>query len=310
MPFYVWIIVAILVVLAVYFGISYIFSRLLIYSHRQPVVRSPAEYGMTYEDVSFRSSDGLLLEGTFVPGKKKGIIVITHPFPFNRYGFMAKYQGLVTRLKPDVDLLRTAREINRAGYSVLMFDFRNHGESESGITAVGLNEYRDVVGALEYIRSRSDLAAQPVGFVSFCMGANATIIAMSKAPESFFNAKCLVAVQPVSMAIFLRCYVRRTYTALGLVLIPLVERMCKWQGGYAFDTLTPLPYCGDIPVPTLYVQARSDPWTELDDIRSFYRATPEPRELWLLDEEMKRFDAYNYVGHHCERIVDFIGKYI
>ena len=310
MPVFVWIIVAVVALILIYLAISYVFSRLLVYSHRQPLVREPREYGLTCEPVQFQSSDGLMLKGSFIPGSRKGIVVITHPFPFNRYGFSSKHQGIITRLKPDVDLLHTARAINRAGYSVLMFDFRNHGESESGITAVGLNEYHDVAGALSYLNSRPDLKDQPLGFASFCMGANATIIALSKMKESCSNVKCLVAVQPVSMSVFLRCYVKNLYTSLGLILIPMVERFCKWQGGYAFSEMTPRPYCRDLRIPVLYIQARSDPWTELDDIRGFYDDTPEPRELWLLQEEMSRFDAYNYVGHHSERIIDFIERYL
>ncbi len=310
MQVYFWIIIAIVIIALLYLGISYIFSVFLVHSHRQPIVRGPREYGMTYEDIQFKSSDGLTLKGWFIPGKGKGIVVITHPFPFNRHGFLKKYQGIVTRLKPDVDLLQTARAVNRAGYSVLMFDFRNHGESSKGITGVGLTEYQDVLGALAYLKSRPDSCSLPVAFVSFCMGANSTIIAMSKEKAAFEKVKCIIAVQPVSMAVFLRCYVKKLYSVLALVLIPMVEKFCKMRGGYEFREMTPLPYCKDITIPVLYVQARSDPWTIPDDIRSFYDETPDPLELWLLEEEMGRFDAYNYVGNHSERIVGFIGKYL
>ena len=134
MPIYVWIILAVLILTLAYLGISYIFSVFLLRSHRQPVVRGPREYGMPYEDIQFKSSDGIVLKGWLIPGRSKRVAVITHPFPFNRHGFLRKHQGLVTRLKPDVDLLQTARALNRAGYYVMMFDFRNHGESGQGIT--------------------------------------------------------------------------------------------------------------------------------------------------------------------------------
>ena len=91
-----------------------------------------------------------------------------------------------------------------------MFDFRNHGESDpdpnKGIAGVGLEEYKDVVAAMDYIKSRDELKSMNIGFVSFCMGANSTIIAMSKEPSTFANVKCMVAIQPVSMEVFVRTY--------------------------------------------------------------------------------------------------------
>jgi dienelactone hydrolase len=191
-----------------------------------------------------------------------------------------------------------------------MFDFRNHGESEAGITGIGLNEYQDILGALDYIHQRPDLSSMSIGFVSFCMGANSTIIAMSKGKEKLNNVKCLVAVQPISISVFLKCFIKKNYTAAGLILIPLVNKMCQWRGGYAFKDITPLPYCKDISVPALFIQAKSDPWTEPHDIQNIYDATPEPKELLLLEGKMERFDTYNYVGEHPESVTGFLGKYL
>jgi alpha/beta superfamily hydrolase len=127
---------------------------------------------------------------------------MTHPFPFNRHGFIAKNQGFPPLANIDVDLLKTAQALHQAGYPVLMFDFRNHGESEAAVTGVGLNEYQDVLGAVTYIQQRSDLTNPKIGFVSFCMGANSTIVALSKGAELVKNVKFLVAIQPVSASVF------------------------------------------------------------------------------------------------------------
>jgi len=265
---------------------------------------------MDYEDIAFSSTDGLTLKGWFIPGKSDKATIVTHPFPFNRHGFTAKNQGLVTRFKPDVDLLKTAHALNQADYSVLMFDFRNHGESDKGVTGVGLNEYQDVLGAVNYIKNRQDTKSSAIGFVSFCMGADSTIVAMGKAHEQLRDVACLVAVQPVSVSVFIRSYVKSAYTHLGLVLIPLVDKMCQWRGGYSFAEMSPLKYCKDITAPTLYIQARTDPWTELSDIQGFYEATPEPKEFWMVEGDMGRFDTYNYVGEHPEKMIDFVKKYL
>lgn len=305
MPIYLIVILVLIVIGLLYALICFMFSGLLVHSHRQPVIRTPKDYGMSYEDIEFNSTDGLKIKGWYLPGKFQKLIIITHPFPFNRHGFDTRNQSFMTRIKTNVDLLKTAKSLNKIGYSILMFDFRNHGESQAGITGIGLNEYQDILGALDYIHQRPNLSPMQIGFVSFCMGVNSTIIALSKSRDKLQNVKCLVAVQPISISVFLKCFIKRNYTAAGLILIPLVDKMCQWRGGYAIRDITPLPYCKDISVPALFIQTRSDPWTELYDIQSIYDATPGPKEFLMLEGKMERLDTYNYVGEHPESITSF-----
>jgi alpha/beta superfamily hydrolase len=294
---------------AVFLAVCFVFSSLILHSHRQPIVRSPSDYGLGFERIEFKSADGLNLKGWFIPGETEKTVIVTHPFPFNRHGFVAKNQGPLKLFKTNVDLLKTAQALNQAGYSVLMFDFRNHGESDSGVTGVGLNECQDVVGAVNYLKSRLKSSSQ-VAFVSFCMGANSTIVALSKAKAELADVKCVVAVQPVSASVFVRSFMRDVFTSASLMLVPVVDKMCQWRGGYALKDMSPLKYCRDVEIPVLYVQAKTDPWTELSDIESFYAETAGPKELWLIEEKMGRFDAYNYVDNNPEKIISFLKQHL
>ncbi|MBN1888738.1 MAG: hypothetical protein JW850_12145 [Thermoflexales bacterium] len=291
---------------------AYIFSDIVIHSRRQPIVRTPQEYGMAFENVEFKSTDGLTIKGWFIPapsGQTERVILLTHPMPMNRHGFLAKNQGFPPMFKTDVDLLKTMHALHQAGYPVLAFDLRNHGESDGGITGNGLSEYQDVLGAVRYINNRSDLAVQQIGFVCFCMGAASTMTALSKGKDQVTNARFLVAIQPITAGLFFRCYMKKVYTPLSLLLIPIVARIVQLRGGYALEDMGPGQFARDIEIPTMYVQAKEDPWTELSDIQGFYDATPGPKELWLIEGKMARFEAYNYVGQHPERILAFIAKH-
>jgi hypothetical protein len=47
---------------------------------RSPVLHSPSEYGLEYEDVSFPARDGVPLDGWFIPAPGSGKLVIAnHP---------------------------------------------------------------------------------------------------------------------------------------------------------------------------------------------------------------------------------------
>jgi pimeloyl-ACP methyl ester carboxylesterase len=310
MPLY-WIpIIAFAFFAIISIAISYVFSGIVLFSLRQPIVTTPADYGLDYEDVEFQSTDGLRLKGWFIPAEPGDdewdrVVILTHPFPFNRHGFLIRNQGPLPLFKTDVDLLQIAPALHREGYSLLMFDFRNHGESAGGLTGVGLTEYQDVLGAISYVKDRQSLRSPQIGLVSFCMGANASIVALSTGGGLVEGIKFMVAVQPISVSVFLRRYMSNVYTPLSLYLIPIVDRFVQWRGGFAFKEMTPLRFAGDVRVPALYVQAREDPWFEVSDVEGFYDATAGPKDIWWVEGKMGRFDAYNYVCKNPERIIAF-----
>jgi pimeloyl-ACP methyl ester carboxylesterase len=299
-------ILGLILVAAVYVVICYIFAQMTLNPKRQPVVASPADYGLEYEEVEFHSLDNLRLKGWFVPGNPRKVLLVTHPMFCNRHGFLVRNKSAFMATKTDIDLLLSIKALNRAGYSILTFDFRNHGASDDGITGVGLNEYQDVLGALSYLERRTDLTEAELGLVGFCMGANATIIALSKDPSRFSMARCLIAIQPISMSVFVRSYVRSTYSRMSMIVLPLMELIRRLLGGHPLEEMSPREYIKDITLPTLYVQGRVDPWTELSDIQSFYEATSAPKKLLWLETTRARPEAYQYVGENPQPLIEFI----
>jgi dienelactone hydrolase len=179
------------------------------------------------------------------------------------------------------------------------------------MAAVGLEEYRDVVAAMNFIKSRPDLKEKAVGFVSFCMGANSTIIAMSKKPEVFKDVKCLFAIQPISMEVFIRIYAGKLMTPLVAgILLPFIKIFVQMRSGYRLQNMSPKDYVKDLKVPTLYVQARNDPWTDLRDIQGFYDNTPEPKEFFWIEDTKHRFESYSYFQDKPEKMLEWLEKWM
>jgi len=282
-------------------------AKSLIFPRRQPLVKKPSDYGMPYEDVEFVTEDSVTIKAWWIPGESDKIVIMTHPMPFTRYGFSPKHQGFFKVTKLEVELLKTTRHLHDEGYNVLTFDFRNHGESgkgNAGVCCVGLNEWRDVAGALDYIAGQPELNSRPIAFVSHCMGANSTIIAMSEASDKFTNVRCLVAVQPVSMDILVPCMIQDKYPLFASRVNAINKKVLQYTG-YTLEEMSPADYAGDISVPILYVQVKNDPWTRPSDIQNFFDQTPEPRQLlWI--EGKERFDGYNYFGDHPEKLLQFL----
>jgi uncharacterized protein len=303
------------VVIFGYMLICYFLSRTVIYLDRQPVPKTPKDYSMDFQDIEFKAADGVNIKGWLIPAKSNKLIVITHVGGLTKYGSTRQFSSFSKLYNEEVEFLKVARHLHHEGYGVLMFDFRNHGESGSspngGKTGVGLEEYQDVVAAMDYIQSNESLKDKDVGFVSFCMGANSTIIAMSKQPDHFKNVKCLVAIQPISMEVFVRTYLRRRLTLFGATLLfPLIKLFVNLQSKYRLQDMSPAKFVKDLKVPTLYVQTRNDPWTELDDICGFYENTPTEKEFFWIEGMTHRFQGYQYFGEHPEKMLEWLKRWM
>jgi len=241
---------------------------------------------------------------------------MTHVGGLTKYGSTVSYKNLTKLYNKEIEFLKTAEHLHKAGYWVLMFDFRNHGESGSdpnkGIGGVGLKEYQDVVAAMDFVNRSDDLKGMNIGFVSFCMGANSTIIAMSKQPDVFKNVKCLFAVQPISMEVFVRTYIGKFITPTGArLLMPVVKKWVVWRGAHPLNKMSSADYTKDIKVPTIYVQARNDPWTELSDIKGFYQNTPDnPKDFFWIENTKHRFETYVYFQTRPEKMLEWLAKWI
>jgi len=266
---------------------------------RSPVLGSPRQEGLEYEDVTFPSSDGVPLEGWFVPAVGSDRLVIAnHPMGFSR-------SGLPTHLEPwrsvwqgsgnavQVDFLPDYRLLHDAGYSVLAYDLRNHGLSgaaNGGLSSSGIFEARDVVGALEYVRSRPDTRDSAVGLFSRCLGASSTFAAMTRFPEAFHGVRCLVAAQPVTA----RNIIERRLVSMGLHgRVDDVERRIVLLTGIGFAERSPREWARNVRVPTFLYQVRDDVLTHPEDVQAMFDNIPvRDKQLLWVDGTTARWDGY------------------
>jgi pimeloyl-ACP methyl ester carboxylesterase len=323
------------------FALSYWISSLLLYAQRQPITRTPADYGLEYEAVAFQSRDGLTLKGWWIP-KGAGpppetdgpTIVLLHPMFGNRQGFCSQQFKWPRLFQADLDLLKIVRRFHQAGYGVLVFDFRSHGESQRGLGAGGLTEDQDVAGAVDYAFGRLTTATPQVGVVGFGLGAAAAIAAVGREkggaekirvftgdsgggvgwtellPANVKRLRFLVAVQPASLGVLVRGYLRQVCAPLSGILAQLVDWLCQWRGGYPLSGAWLFKFVREVHIPVLYVQARTDPWGKCEEVQRLYEATPGPKQLWWIEAPLGRLQTYTYVGEHLEYLLAFAASHM
>ncbi|WP_281638015.1 DUF1330 domain-containing protein [Flavobacterium marginilacus] len=129
-------------------------AELMAHSIRTPILHTPDQYGMTYEDIFFPAIDGVTLEGWFIPAKNSNkLIICNHPMPANRSGYPGHLDPWKIFGGFEVNFLPEYKILHDAGYNIIAYDMRNHGRSgagNGGIVAHGIVEYRDVIGSLRY----------------------------------------------------------------------------------------------------------------------------------------------------------------
>ncbi len=138
----------------------------------------PAPYLMPdYQEVSFPSRDDHLnIAAWWIPGAG-----VTDPSAIPTVILVHGLGGC--RRSPAV--LLAAGMLHRNGFNTLLIDLRDQGDSqiEDGRYAAGTEEYRDVLGAWDWLISDQNIAPEQIGLFGTSLGAATALIAMGEEPR-------------------------------------------------------------------------------------------------------------------------------
>jgi dipeptidyl aminopeptidase/acylaminoacyl peptidase len=128
--------------------------------------KSPADFGMTdYQDIEFRTQDGLLLRGWYVaPTRPDGASLL---FAHGHLGNKGQ-------------LLTEAEWFYSMGYGLLFFNMRGHGDSEGQFTTISLLETQDVQAAYQFLQQIPEVNPERIGIYGHSMGGATSIRAMPR----------------------------------------------------------------------------------------------------------------------------------
>jgi uncharacterized protein len=286
-------------------SLALFFARRMIAPPRERLWATPADAGLSYQDIQFPARDGVRLSGWFIPAAGEGThpaVILVHGWPWNRLGTAA--ETLLDDLSGawPVDLLRLVHALRHAGYHVLTFDLRNHGQSAAAPPVTfGLAEANDLLGALDFLCNQPQVDLGRIGAVGFSMGANTVLYTLPRSR----HIKAAVAVQPVAVATFARRYGYDLVGTLSHLILPLTELIYRFAGGLQFSSLDPIfAASGSGNTPVLYVQGTGDRWGGSDYATQIATLTPGAGEP-LLVESQHRFDGYQYVVDNPHVITEF-----
>jgi hypothetical protein len=269
---------------AVIVGAALVIPFMMAYAYThlgRAVVPDPKLGGAEYENVKFETSDGLELEGWYIPSKN-GAAVIAFP-------------GRSGPRKP-------ARFLARHGYGVLLFDRRGEGDSEGDPNALGWGGTKDLEAAVAFLRKRPDVDSERIGGIGLSVGGEMLLQFAAESDD-------LKAV--VSEGAGIRSVREASELSGGGKWTVLPTWGAITAGTAVFSNHSPPPSLKDLasriePEALFLIYAdRGQGGEELS--ADFYEVAGEPKELWKTDS--KHTGGYDAAPVEYERrVVRFFSK--
>ncbi len=221
----------------------------------QQLVRTPADIGLTYNNIDFESSDGTSLHGWWLPanGKAKATILFLHGNAEN----ISTHIGSVYWLPA-------------AGYNVFLFDYRGYGKSEGKADIDGIMS--DAEAALS---TAVNLAGnKPIIVYGQSIGAAIAIYAVAHSSNRS-NIKSVIIESSFS-------------SYRDIAREKLAEHWLTWPLQYPLswtisDRYKPLTAIKKIaPIPLLLVYSNEDKIIPINHGQQLYDAAMQPKRFWQI----------------------------
>jgi fermentation-respiration switch protein FrsA (DUF1100 family) len=212
-----------------------------IYFPIRKIDSTPREIGLEFEDVYFFSSDGIKLNGWYIPAKESRTTVL----------FCHGNAGNISHRIEIIDLFC------KLGLNVFIFDYRGYGGSQGSPSEEGL--YIDAQAAYKYLIDTRNLDEGSIVVYGKSMGANVAVELCSKVkPGALISESAFTSASD-----------------MGKKLFPFLP--IRWLITIKYDALSKIK---DMTIPKLIIHSEDDEIIPFQQGRKLFEAAPEPKEFY------------------------------
>lgn len=259
--------------LLLYFAAAWYFSSTVLYLELRECNQehyvfcgNPSAQGIQFEDIEYTSTDGLTLPAWYMPALKEHSVNKTILLVHGRGA--SRHEGM-----------RYAKPLTSSGYNVVAIDMRHPRQGEGIISTMSFYERNDVIGAVNYIETRTP--NNDIGIMGFSMGASTSIVAMAEDQRiksgifnsGFANATDVLAENAAVM-----------YGVPRYPLMPTVMSLVELRSGTDTDLINPETYIPKIsPRPVFIMHGTADETVDFSHGQRLFEAAKQPKDFWIVE---------------------------
>ncbi len=245
------------------------FERKHIYYPTGKIEFTPRDIKLSFEDIYFNASDGVRLNGWFIPvDNPKATLLFCHG---NGGNISHRMHSLAI--------------FNKLGLNVFLFDYRGYGRSSGRASEEGT--YLDARAAYDYVAGREDVDRTKIVLYGESLGgAIAYDLATVSNVSAVITLGTFSSIVDMGKAIYpflpLRLIVRTKYDAASMV--------------------------GNVEVPKLIIHSVDDEIVPFEQGKKLFSSASDPKEFYEM-QGGHNDAIFTYEDEFSERIGDFLNKY-
>ncbi|MBM3129894.1 MAG: alpha/beta fold hydrolase [Chloroflexi bacterium] len=276
-------------------GLAVLAAIPILYPLRTHPAVTPTDVGLArWEEAFFFAADSVKLRAWFIPpdpNSHRAAIVFVHGLGGNRG-----------------ELLLEAAMLRSHGYGALLLDLRNHGYSHGKLNTLGFLETQDVCAAVDYLRARPEIDPTRIGLFGHSMGGVAVLRAAARLPI------CRAVIAQSAYSSIEDNLAHGTIAQVGLPPFPFAAPIV-WLGeritGLRIHQVRPIDDVAHIaPRPILFIHGIEDQTVDVTNGLRLYRASREPKELYLVDRAGHKSVMLANPGEYEKRVVAFWDRHL
>ncbi len=285
-------VIALLVLLTVW-GCAHMAKKVLHpVSKRKALEVWPDQYKLVYENIYFKTADGILIKGWFIPNDRSDkTIILMHGWGMNRG-----------------DVFKNTYFLHDLGYNLMYFDFRALGESGGTVSSIGYLEIKDLQAAIAFLKATRPQACASIGLYGISMGGMVAICEAAQNPE----IKCVVA--EASYYSFRRVVSRWAWVHKKVPYFPLIPIVLHYMRRYLganpehYSPKYNIPKIA--PRPVFIIHGRYDNLVPAAQAKMLFKRAGEPKEIWLVPGAKHNKCAEVGGFEYKQRLMNFYKKYL
>jgi uncharacterized protein len=249
---------------------------------------SPYETGADFEEVAFASRADHILHGWWLNRPETDRVIVG----------CAGYRG------SKAQLVGIGSMLWRAGFNVLLFDYRGHGSDLGAPVTLGFREMDDFFAAMDYANAR--LPGARIGVFGGSMGAAIAIMGSSRRDD----ALAVVADSPFARHSDVISYrVHRRVHLPGQPFTRISDYFLYRMAGYRGSDMEPIRWVAQLaPRPLLVIHGTDDSSIPVEQGIQVYEAASQPKELWIGQGAEHCGTYFLDRAAYCERVSSFFER--